>query len=172
MSLTDILNIVFTLPTIISISTVAVITISFLTFIFKKERKLFKNLRKPIMLISLSENSQNNMDDEYKQLRKVGFFKNIEQPSLSTRNTQTINNHSLIILGIDKEVEVSMFKEVYEQIAAQKKPVIIYTFGDSKVLQAEHWEIINKYLWYSVCNTPLRLNADVFSILSTQTYDF
>lgn len=172
MTTSDLLNIIFSLPTIIAFFIGIVGAITLFYFIFKKERKLFKNLQKPIMLISLSNNSQNNLDDEYKQLQRVGFFKNIEQPSSSLKNTQTINNHSLIILGIDKDVEIPVFKKVYKEIARHKKPVVIYTFGDNKVLQGEHWNIINEYLWYSVCNTPLRLNADVFSILSTQTYEY
>ena len=170
MTITDSLSIIFSLPAIIAFFTSIVVTISLFSFIFKKERRLFKNLQKPIMLISLSSNTQNNLEIEHEQLEKGEFFKNIEKPSLSTKKPQTINNHSLVILGVDKTTSTEVFQKVFKEIG-KKTPIIIYTFGENRVLQDKDWETLKDHLWYSVCNTPLRLNADVFSILSTYTYD-
>jgi hypothetical protein len=59
------------------------------------------------------------------------------------------------------------FKAVFDKAVSYKIPIIIYTYGDSKALEPKHWNLLNNYQWYSVCNTPIRLISDIFTILST-----
>ncbi|MFN6484754.1 MULTISPECIES: hypothetical protein [unclassified Nostoc] len=111
------------------------------------------------------------MNAEFAEIKKNPLFKKVEPIILNTNIMQisNINNESLIILGVGNDF--NYFEAVFNEAKRQRSPVIIYTYGDSTVLQANHWNLLNTYRWYSVSTSPLRLISDIFAILSTFTYE-
>lgn len=148
----------------ISIVTGFIGALSYIKLFYKREKIINDNLKRPIKIFFPPGDIKNNMEMEYHLLSRSGLF-NIEKPTSDSRDTIRINGHSLVILGCNKEMQ--NFDTVFTKAQQEKIPVLIYTFGDNKILQPEHWKKLNNYPYYSVCNTPLRLSSDVFTMLST-----
>jgi len=138
--------------------------IAYIRSFFKRERIISNNLKRPIKIFYPSGNAMDNMDMEFKLLAKSGLF-NVEKPTNDSRDTVNITNHSLVILGCDKKM--GNFDDVFNKVQQEKIPVLLYTFGDNEALKPEHWLKLKQYPYYSVCNSPLRLGSDVFTVLST-----
>lgn len=151
---------------LIGISAVAgvIASISYLRLFYKREKIIVDNLKRPIKIFFPAKNATKNMEMEYNLLSKSGLF-NVEKPTGDSRDTIRISNHSLIILGFDESME--NFDSIFDGATAQKIPILVYTFGDNNALKPVHWKKLNSYPYYSVCNSPLRLTSDVFTMLST-----
>lgn len=149
---------------VISVITGAIGAISYLKLFYKREKIISDNLKRPIKIFFPLGHTTKNMEMEYNLLSKSGLF-NVERPTSDFRDTVRISNHSLVILGCDEQMK--NFDTIFDKASAQKIPILIYTFGDNKALQTTHWQKLNTYPYYSVCNTPLRLISDVFTMLST-----
>lgn len=142
----------------------AAVVVAFVNSFFKREMIIFNNLKRPIKIFYPSGSQTDNMEMEFKLLAKSGLF-NVEKPTNDSRDTVNITNHSLVILGCDKQM--GNFDDVFDKVQEQKIPVLLYTFGDNEALKPEHWAKLKKYPYYSVCNSPLRLVSDVLTVLST-----
>lgn len=138
--------------------------LSYIGLFYKREKIISDNLKRPIKIFCPPGNSQKNMEMEYNLLSRSGLF-NVEKPTGDSRDSIRLDKHSLVILGCDRKME--NFDAVFKKAQEQKIPVLVYTFGDNQALQAEQWKSLNDYPYYSVCNTPLRLTSDVFTMLST-----
>ncbi len=138
--------------------------ISYLKFFYKREKIINDNLKSPIKIFSPTNEPTKNMDMEYNLLQKSGLF-NVEKPTNDYRDTVRISTHSLFIIGFHGEM--GNFDNLFDKAASKEIPILIYTFGDNSALKKHHWDKLNTYPYYSVCNTPLRLISDVFTMLST-----
>lgn len=138
--------------------------LSYIKLFYKREKIINNNLKRPIKIFFPANNVTKNMEMEYNLLLKSGLF-NVEKPTSDSRDTIRISNHSLVILGLDKGMK--SFDSIFDSAVAQKIPVLIYTFGDNATLKTRHRKKLNSYPYYSICNTPLRLTSDVFTMLST-----
>lgn len=138
--------------------------VAYINSFYKRERIIFNNLKRPIKMFYPSSSSGNSMDMEFKLLTKSGLF-NVEKPTNDSRDTVNITNHSLVILGCNKQM--ANFDSIFDKVQQEKIPILVYTFGDNEALKPEHWKKLNKYPYYSVCNSPLRLVSDVFTVMST-----
>jgi len=124
-----------------------------------RDKKIFENLKKPILFISPSGDPA----EEIRTLKDRGFT--IELSKSVSIGRARIKEHSLIVYCV-KGKDVENFESDFKDISQNKIPIVIYTFGSNNVLNGK-FEFMNQtYPWYSVCNTPLRLKADIFSILS------
>lgn len=139
-------------------------TTRYIKFLYKREKILNNNLKRPIKIFFPAGDTKHTMEMEFNLLSGSGLF-NVEKPSSDTRDTIRITNHSLVILGCSKNM--NNFRKIFEKVQQEKIPVLIYTFGDNEALKKEHWAKLNDYPYYSVCNSPLRLVSDVFTVLST-----
>ena len=137
---------------------------SYMRLFYKREKIINDNLKRPIKIFFPPNNSSCTMETEFNLLSKSGLF-NVEKPTSDQKDTIRITNHSLVILGCDKNSD--HFKKVFEKVKSEKVPILIYTFGDNQALGKEQWKDLYDYPYYSVCNTPLRLVSDVFTLLST-----
>ncbi|MEL7246501.1 MAG: hypothetical protein AAFX46_18155 [Cyanobacteria bacterium J06636_27] len=110
------------------------------------------------------------MKDEVDVIQKNPLFKSlpIERHSSRLAINNNVDKDCMVILGIGNDF--TYFKEVFDRAKNFNIPLIVYTYGDSKALTKDHWNLLNSYQWYSVCNTPLRLISEIFNILST--FDF
>ncbi len=152
--------------TLITMAIGAAITYRLLTFTLKKEIKLFKNLRREIKIFDPPNKYLKDMKNEFEEIEKNPLFKvKYRNSSVNRMAINNIDDGCLVILGYCDDF--TFFQEVFNKSADYKIPIIIYTYGDSRVLEQKHWDLLNNYQWYSVCTTPIRLISDIFTILST-----
>lgn len=147
-----------------SIITGSIGAFAYIKLFYKREKIINDNLKRPIKIFFPPGNTQKDMEMEYNLLSRSGLF-NVEKPTGDTRDAIRLDKHSLVILGCDRKM--GNFDAVFKKVQEKKIPILVYTFGDNQALQPEHWKALNEYPYYSVCNTPLRLTSDVFTMLST-----
>lgn len=156
------INILMDIPTLITFLfhflLGAITVFLFIQFFFKKELRLFSNIKRPIMII---KSKGNDMELETKLLNETGFF-NIEEPSSNPQITTNLNKHSLVIIGWSPQMKD--FDKIIEKAESKKIPIIVYAKG---MIEGADRAKINDYYLHSLCQTPLRLINDVFGIIST-----
>lgn len=132
---------------------------AWLRFFHKKERRLFKNIKRPICVIGTTDKS---MTHEAKLLKRVGFF-NVEEATADGRETDLLNGSRLAIIGYTPGSE--KFKKAFNVAKHKEIPVVVYA-GPTRI-NNEDMELLQNYSHQSMCNTPLRLISDVFALMST-----
>lgn len=134
----------------------------FLRFFFLKERRLYKNRKRPIMIFKSKDQS---MELETKLLRDSKFFNIPEDPTDRHQNTDRIKNHGLIIVGYSPGMDG--FKNILTTAKDKQIPIIIYAVPGAIDTKGDDYKLICSYSYNCMCNFPLRLVNDVFTILST-----
>jgi hypothetical protein len=132
---------------------------AFFTFFFRKEIRLFKNRKRPIMIF---KSAGEDMEIETKLLRDNQLFNIPEEPTDKHQNIDRIKNHSLIIIGYS--AGMTNFEDIFNGAKNAGIPVIIYS---KDKIPDDIFNKLRNYSWYSSCQVPLRLINDVFTILST-----
>lgn len=136
---------------------------AWLRFFHKKERRLFKNIQRPIAVVATPDKP---MTHEVQLLKRVGFF-NVGTPSADGRARDLLNGNRLLVIGYSPDSTI--FKEVFNAAAQREIPVIVYA-GPTRITP-EDMELLQGYSHHSMCNTPLRLISDVFAMMSTYPED-
>lgn len=134
-----------------------------LRFFHKKERRLFKNIQRPVAVIATDDKP---MTHEVQLLKRVGFF-NIATPSADGRAKDLLNGNRLVIIGYSPNS--ASFKDIFKAASQREIPVIVYA-GPTRITP-EDMELLQSYSHHSMCNTPLRLISDVFAMMSTYPED-
>lgn len=132
-------------------------------FVYKKERRLFKNIQRPIGVIATEDKP---MTHEVQLLKRVGFF-NVGGPSNDGRAIDLMNGNRLMIIGYSPNS--ARFTEAFNAAKQREIPVIVYA-GPTRIT-AEDLELLQGYSHHSMCNTPLRLISDVFAVMATYPED-
>lgn len=135
------------------------IGMAFIVFFLKKEWGLFINRRRPIMIF---KSEDQNMGIAFNLLSDSKLFK-IETPTENYQDSVRLNKHSLVIVGYTKKMQG--LKNIIDEAKNRRVPVIIY--AKPSEIDQEDMKILEAYSYHSICNTPLRLVNDVFTILST-----
>ncbi|MBE9053080.1 hypothetical protein IQ243_22175 [Nostocales cyanobacterium LEGE 11386] len=156
------------LTTLISIAVGSFTTYKVLNTVFKREQILFNNLQRKIKVFYPPYENNKEMEVEFEEIANNRLF-NADFRTCDIRKINNIDSKSLVIIGFGSDF--NFFESVYVKATQYKIPIIIYTYGKSRVLEPKHWDVLNRYQWYSVCNTPIRLISDIFTILSTFTYE-
>ncbi len=167
----DAIGYIFTIRELImlfvSFGVVTVSIVTFVLFVYRKERRLFKNVKKSIVFLNLTTDSE-AMKLESEIIKKGKFFKVPEIMGDSRIiDTLDISTYSLIVLGINESTEAEHFKKTYQNITGCKKPVIIYTLGNRNVPFLHSESYIKDYYQHTIATTPIRLVGDIFTVLST-----
>ncbi|MDD2807500.1 MAG: hypothetical protein PHW95_03220 [Patescibacteria group bacterium] len=150
------------LPTVYSLVAGMSVGILLIACILRKEFRWFRNVRRPIMIFSPKGSTTLDMKMETKILRDTKFFKIPEDPSDNFQDCHNIANHSLVIVGY--EPGMAGFKDILNAVKSVKIPIVVYT---KQPLAETDRNLLNSYPWHSVCNFPLKLLSDTFTILST-----
>ncbi len=164
-SVNNISLLAWSLSVIISFIGGVIVTVKVIRHIYRKERILYRNLKRPIKIFRPKNHT---MDSEINTLRKSGLFR-IEDSTEDLRDVHTITNHSILVVGYKKEM--ADFDDFIKEVMNKNLPLIIYTFGDSRALSKEQMDLLYSYPWYTISNTPLRLLSDVFTISSIFPYE-
>ena len=136
---------------------------AWLKFFQRKERRLFKNIQRPIGIVGTTDVP---MHHEAALLKRSGLF-NVDEVSSDTRAADVIDDKRLIVIGYTPNS--SAFKAVFKAAKNQRVPVIIYSKPGA--ITQEDLAVIQGYSHHALCNTPLRLTSDVFALMSTYPED-
>jgi len=136
---------------------------AWLSFFHKKERRLFKNIKRPICIIGTEDKP---MTHEAKLLRRVGFF-NVGEPSADGRETDLLNGNRLAVIGYTPKSQA--FRDAFKAAKEREIPVVVYA-GPTRI-DDNDMKLLQSYSHHSMCNTPLRLISDVFALMSTYPED-
>ena len=134
-----------------------------LGFFRRKERRLFKNVQRPIGIVGTPDMS---MHHEATLLRRARLF-NIDDVSSDARAADIIDDKRLVIIGYTPNSDT--FMSVFEAAKNRSVPVIIYSKPGA--ITQEDLAVIQGYSLHALCNTPLRLSSDVFALMSTYPED-
>lgn len=141
--------------------TLVVFTLLFTLFIFKKQIRLYRNLKRPIKVF-YAKGQTLNMQVETRTLRESGFFNIPEEPTDNYQDCHSISDHGLIIIGYTPGMEG--LEDILDVIKTKRIPLIVYT--KERLNEADRL-LLESYPWYSLCNVPLRVISDAYTILST-----
>lgn len=152
------------LQILISLISGAIGAAAWTRFFRKKETRLFKNIQRPIGIISTADTS---LQHEATLLKRVGFF-NVEAPSSDKRAVDVLDDKRLVIIGYSPNSKE--FKDAFVAAMQRSIPVIVYS-KPGRIDDPEDMEMLQGYSHHSICNTPLRLVSDVFALMSTYPED-
>lgn len=162
---------------IISIATSFVISAigvgSYVYFIFKRERILYRNLKRPIMIIEPTNSAGDkipgtSLEIEKQMIADNGFLRvSKEVSSYQTFNPN--NNHCLVVIGYHKDM-VGLDKIIAK--AEQKCiPIIVYTYGlNAEAVAKDDFKKFKDYPWVLYANFKITLLNSIFSTLATFPY--
>lgn len=146
---------------------------SFLRHFIRKEWRLYKNLQRPIMIITPSDNKGSikgkGMELEIEKLRENKLF-NISEKMTDYRNFNPQDDYCLVILGYDKSM--IGLDEILTKIKNLQIPLIVYTYGENNItaLSADDKVKLDTYPWMLFANFSLTLMNSVFNTLATYPY--
>ena len=104
------------------------------------------------------------MAQEARLLEKAAFFDNV---SLLPADGRSINHvtdkYRMVVLRYEKGS--TYFWDTYDRITQSQIPVIIY--AQQGEIDRDDFARIQKYLFHTICNTPVRLLSDVSAIMAT-----
>lgn len=129
-------------------------------FFRTKEKRLISNWKRPIAIIPSAADA---MAQEARLLKDAAFFDNVDLLAADARSINHVTNkYRLVILRYDKSS--SFFWDTYDRITQSQIPAIIYaTQGE---IDHPDFERIQRYLFHTICNTPVRLLSDVSAIMA------
>jgi len=139
------------------------IVFTFLFFLLKKEWILFKNLRKKILFMYASE----DIPEEFYQIEKTKLFK-IENKKTTNdkRIFDCVKEYKIIIFYFDEKTQVEkLLQNIMNYSSSSEKQIIIYAKG-SQLLTKEQFNMLYNYIHISICNTPIRLLNDIYTIMT------
>lgn len=123
------------------------------------DQRLFDNMQRPVALWA---SKQDPMTVEQQLLNRIDFFE-VHALAIDRRSLDALtDNYRLVILRYSHDKD---FKHIFKTIASKQIPVIIYATA-GEIPRNEMEEIHSTTTLYTLCNTPVRLVADVFAIMS------
>lgn len=155
------------------IISVAIAAALFLRWFLKKERRLYRNLKRPIMMITPTDMSNGQIPGkemrlERNLLRRNGFLK-LDSSVTDYRSFDPRDNHCLVILGYDPKM--AGLDEILQKVKQLQIPLIIYTFGENNAISNGHKEKFDTYPLTLYANFQLTLMNHIFSTLAVYPYD-
>lgn len=131
---------------------------------FSRESRLFRNLKRPIMVLGSS-----GKDMKFETDILSGFFNVKGEPSKDLRRLDTLKNHALIIASYTRgETDLN---RIFTSAKNSKIPVIVYASQNDIDSQGKDMRLIRDYYLAEIANSPMRMVNLIFSILSTYKND-
>lgn len=153
---------------------VAAGAVLFLKWFLKKERRLYRNLKRPIMIITPTDKSNGQIPGkemfvERDLLTRNGFLK-LDGAVTDYRSFNPRNNHCLVVLGYDSEM--AGLDEVLQKVKQLQIPLIVYTYNTNVgVISDGHRQLFDSYPLTLYANFQLTLINHIFATLAVYPYD-
>lgn len=144
------------------LSGIAITLIGFYIFIFKKEIRLSRNLKKEIYFLKTDPSQY--LDTEIERLKANKLF-NVHQTAIdiskNIRNLETKDN-AFLVLAYNNRYSSVKYEKVLEYSFNKKIPLICYSKED--ITNKIHKKMFKDHPYTDICNTPTRLISTIFNI--------
>lgn len=152
---------------------VAVSAVLFWRWFLRREFRLYRNLKRPVMVITPTDKHNvqipgKDMRIEIDLLVRNGFLK-IHNGLTDYRAFNPNTRHCVVVLGYDPKM--SGMDDVLTKVKNLQIPLIVYTFGENNALSAEHRQKFASYPLTIFANFQLTLINHIFSTLAVYPYD-
>lgn len=144
----------------------------FVWHFLQKELRLYRNLKRPIIVITPSDKQGKirgkEMEIEIEKLKENKLF-NVFNGSTDYKNFNPKNDYCLVVLGYDKNM--IGLDEILTKINNLQIPLIVYTYGENvTALNPEDKVKFDNYPWTLFANFKLTLINSIFNTLATYPY--
>lgn len=150
--------------------------IIFLKYKNKLLRRMFNNSKHRVGFVWVDKS---DIQYELDLLNESSLVKIDENAIFASANDVTKFNFSTLILGIketdSKETKIEKIKNILTKLNGnhdKRIVLIVYTFGDNRALETEHWTLLKEYKLHYLANFPVNLLDWVLVSLITVEKNF
>lgn len=153
---------------------VGLLTFGFIRWFWRKQWRLYKNLKRSIMIVTPTGQANEKipsteMELERKMLKDNGFL-NINDQVTDFRSFKPASNHCILVIGYHQDMQG--LDELITKVKHLQIPVIIYTYGKNiGAIADKHMRLFNSYPLILYANFQLTLMNHIFSTLASYPYD-
>lgn len=143
-----------------------VLTVPVVKFFLKKERRLYKNISRPILLLEASEGGlkrEERIVNGTKIMKTCGRI----NYSLDPDAILNVNNERAIVIQYSKS---NTFNDLINRIRDSHLPVVVLSRA-GEIKDVEILKKIQGYSYGSIANTPTRLLSDLFALMNIMPED-
>jgi len=147
--------------------------ISFVFFFLKREKILYRNLKRPIMVIEPTNSKGDkipgtSMEIEKQMLKDNGFL-NVSKEVSSYQTFDPNTNHCLVVVGYHEEM--AGLDKIISKAEQKGIPIIVYTYGANiDVIAKNDFNKLKESPWVLYANFKITLLNSIFSTLATFPY--
>lgn len=137
------------------------------SFIIRKEIRLFKNLKRKIYLL---KTGSSNLEAEKELLNENGLYdvhNTILDLSSEIKSLQTTKVFSVFVIGYSKGY--LNYQGILNVAKSKNIPVIV--LAKSNEISQDHMNIFQEYIYFEMCNTSARLLTTIFNLSIITPYE-
>lgn len=138
-----------------------------LAFFVKKGKRIFKNMKRPVMMIYTDPATKNDFEGVKRYLKECEIFTIKDDDFVNAECIDHLDNHCVIVLAYHEEM--SNWGKIFNRASNKRIPIIIYTFNDRGVdmKKVNSKEIANNYSFLTLANNKVSLTNTLFATLAT-----
>ncbi len=158
--------------TVIWLVTNAIIYLSFTKWVFGRLWRLYKNLKRPVIVLTpISESGATIASGEMKnevQLLKSNGLLNISSDESDFRTFNPAGKHCIVVIGyLPGMIGIN---DLLTRIKSKHVPLIVYTYGNNRIDDKDK-KMFDEYPFVLFANFPLTLLNHIFSTVASYPYE-
>ncbi|SYZ71959.1 hypothetical protein TRIP_C20074 [Candidatus Zixiibacteriota bacterium] len=162
----------WTILAIIWLGTNVLIYGAFAKWIFRRQWRLYRNLKRPVIVLIPTMNSGQmipggEMKSEI-QLLKTNKLLNIAEEPQEYRTFNPSEKHCVVVIGYKPGMEG--LPDILSRVKSNHVPLIVYTYGNNAVGGSDK-KLLDEYPYTLLANFPLTLLNQIFSTVASYPYD-
>jgi hypothetical protein len=144
---------------------------SFARWIFRRQWRLFQNLKRPVVILQPQQPTGDVMpggklDVEIGMIRENGFLNVANQPT-DHRSFNPVGKHCVVVLGY--RPGMVGLGDILSRIKSNHVPLIVYTYGE--VISGPDKETLGSYPSALYANFPITLLNHIFATVASYPYE-
>ncbi len=140
---------------------------AFLRLFFRKEIRLFRNLKRKVYLLKTGTAT---LETEREMLNTNGLFvvnDRILDLTNDTNTLQTLEKFAVFVIGYSSSC--ANYQIIVDRAKASNIPVIV--LAKPTEITPEHMAIFQQYIYFEMCNSPARLLTIIFNLSLITPYE-
>ncbi len=140
----------------------------FLRFFFKKEIRMFRNLKRKVYLL---KTNQDALETEMEMLNKNGLFSKVERVydiSAGLDQLQTFEDFAIYVAEYSGSYE--FYPDLVATAKVKKIPLIILAKPENRI-SSEHMSKFQQHIYFEMCNSSARLLTLLLNLALVSPYD-
>jgi len=133
---------------------------------YSRNKKLRDNLKKPLFLYEFENNILQRTEEI---LKNSDFITRNRTTDLCSLDDLT-KEHSILIIGYSSiDASTEKMQSLINRVINQRTPLIVFCNPKCRIKETD-MEILSRYSYYEICNTPLRLIMLIDNICQNFNY--